>query len=169
MTRPWKVADAGRGIDGEGDDLLRRVRGHGLDVDAAFGRGDEGDAARAAIDQQRKVELAGDGCVLNDIDAADDATLGPGLRSDERLAQHAVGLGVQLLQRLHQLDAAAFTATAGMDLRLDHEGLAAEGSRVRGGLLRGLGDVAFGHRRAVSMQQRLGLIFVNVHGRCRGR
>ena len=52
-----------------------------------------------------------------------------------------------------------------MDLRLDHEGLAAEGAGVRSGFLRGLGDAAFGHRRAVSMQQGLGLIFVNVHGR----
>jgi hypothetical protein len=38
---------AGRGIDGEGVDLLGRVVGDLLDVHAAFGRDDEGDAAVA--------------------------------------------------------------------------------------------------------------------------
>ena len=98
------------------------------------------------------------------IDAAHDPALGPGLRCDERLAEHAVGLGMQLLQRLHQLDAAALAAAAGMDLRLDHEGLAAEGAGMRCGLLRCLGDATFSHRRSISMQQGLGLVFVNVHG-----
>jgi hypothetical protein len=37
----------GRRIDGEGDDLLGRVVGDLLDVHAAFGRDDEGDAAGA--------------------------------------------------------------------------------------------------------------------------
>ena len=80
----------------------------------------------AAIDQQREIKLAGDGRVLDHIDAAHEPALWPGLRRDQRLAEHAVGLGVQLLERLDQLDAAAFAAAAGMDLRLHHEGLAAE-------------------------------------------
>ena len=74
------------------------VGGHGLDIDAAFGRGDEGDAAGAAIDQEREVKLARDGRVLDHIDMPHQPALGPGLRRDQRLAQHAVGFGVKLLQ-----------------------------------------------------------------------
>ena len=51
-------ADIGGGIDREGDDLLRRVVRHLLDIHAAFGRDHEGDARGLAIDQQREIELA---------------------------------------------------------------------------------------------------------------
>ncbi len=76
---------------------------------------------------------------------------------------------MQLLERLHELDAAAFASAPGVDLRLDHEGLAPEVAGMRRSLLRGVGDAAFGHRGAVVPKQGLGLIFVNVHGRTRVR
>ena len=50
------------------------------------------------------------------------------LRQD---GQHAVGLGMQLLQRLHEFDAAALAATARMDLRLHDERAAAKGFGMR--------------------------------------
>ena len=96
----------------------------------------------AAIDQQREIKLAGDGRVLDHVDAAHDAALRAGLRRNQRLAEHAVGLGVQLIERLDQLDTAAFAASAGVDLRLHHEGLAAKIAGVRGGLVRERGDMA---------------------------
>ena len=117
----------------------------------------------AAIDQQREIKLACNGRVLDHIDPPHQPALWPGLRRDQRLAEHAVGLGVELLQGLHQLDAATFAPPAGVNLRFDHEGLAAERAGMGGGFVRGLGDAAFGHRRAIGLQQRLGLIFVDVH------
>jgi hypothetical protein len=48
------------GIDREGHDLLGRVVRDLLDVHAAFGRGDEGDAAGLAVDQHREIEFLGD-------------------------------------------------------------------------------------------------------------
>ena len=161
-------------IDGKRRDLLGRLGGDFLDVDAAFGRGDEGDATGGPVDEKREVKLAGDGRVLHHIDAADHAALGPGLRRDERLAQHTVSLGMQLLQCLHELDAAAFASPARVDLRLHHEGAAAERLGMRLGFMRRRGDAAVGDRRAVLLEEILGLIFVDVHGntlRCpdRGR
>ncbi len=159
-----KAAQARSGIDVERGDQLRRVGRDLLDVDAAFGGSDEGHAARGAVDEERQIKLAGDGRVLDHIDAAHDAALRPGLRRDERLAQHAVGFGVQLLERLHELDAAALAASAGMDLRLHHKDVAAEILRLRGGVLCRRGDRALGHRRAVGLEQFLGLVLVNIHG-----
>ncbi len=49
--------DAGRRIDREGMDLFRRLVRDVLDVDAALGREDEGDAAGDAVDQRREIEL----------------------------------------------------------------------------------------------------------------
>jgi hypothetical protein len=52
--------------------------------------------------------------------------LGPGLVGDQGHAQHALGLGAHVLERLDHLDAAALAAAAGVDLRLDHPDRAAE-------------------------------------------
>jgi hypothetical protein len=54
-----------------GDDLLGRVVGDGLDVHAAFGRDDEGDAADRTVDQERAIELAVDVGAVFDIEAVD--------------------------------------------------------------------------------------------------
>ncbi len=72
---------------------------------------------------------------------------------------------MQLLQRLHELDAAAFAPASSVDLRLDDEAFAAELAGERGCLLRRLRDAAIRHRGAIVLEQGLGLIFVNVHGR----
>ena len=62
---------AGGGIDGDGLDLLRRVVGDRLDIHAAFGRGDDGDAAGRAVDQQRQVEFLFDVDAVGDVEALD--------------------------------------------------------------------------------------------------
>src|SRR5262249_61470017 len=86
-----------------------------------------------------------------------------GLRRDERRVQHTVGFGVQFLQRLNELDAAALASAARVDLRLDDEGFAAELAGDRRRLLWRVGYAAVGNRSAIVLEQGLGLGFVNVH------
>ena len=50
--------DAGRRIDGKCQDFFRRLVRDFLDVHAAFGGHDKGDARCFTIDQRRQIELA---------------------------------------------------------------------------------------------------------------
>ena len=69
----------------------------------------------------------------------------------------------RLGRALGDLDAAALAAAAGVNLRLDDDGAAAEplgdGARVIGGER----DLAARHRHAVTRKNRLALILVNLH------
>ena len=87
-------------IDGDGDDLFRRVVGDGLDVHAAFGRDDEGDAADRAVDQQRQIELAVDVGAVLDVEAVDLLAGRAGLLGDQRVAEHLLGVGDDVGDRL---------------------------------------------------------------------
>ena len=84
---------------------------------------------------------------------------------DQRHAEHPIGQLAHLLDRARQLDATALAAAAGVDLRLDHPGRSAKGARGRLGLVGGIGDLARQHGDSVVLEQRLGLVFVNVHAR----
>ncbi len=76
----------------------------------------------------------------------------PGLDGDERVAQHLLGELLGLGRRLGEANAAlvaglgllelALAASAGMDLRLDHDGRRADPGRGLLGLLRREGDEA---------------------------
>jgi hypothetical protein len=70
-------AQAGRRIDGHGEDLFRRAARHLLDVHAAFGGGDEGDARGRPVDEAGQIELAGDLGAFLDIDAPTGRPSGP--------------------------------------------------------------------------------------------
>ena len=153
-----------RGIDVKRGDLLRGVDRDLFDIHPAFGRGDEGHASEVAIDDQREIKLPLDGDVLGHIDFSDRPALRPGLRRDQRLAQHALGVAAQIFKALHQLDAAAFASAAGMDLRLQHPSAGLELARGDHRLLRRGRNMTLRDRSAVIAQQRLRLIFVNVHG-----
>ena len=65
---------------------------------------------------------------------------------------------------LRELDAAAFAASAGMNLRLDDDRAAAEPSGDLTGFVRRERDLAARHGHAVLFEERFGLIFVNFHG-----
>ena len=146
-----------------------------LDVHAALGRADEGDAARGPVDQQREVELAGDVGAVLDVDAVDHLAGRPGLVGDERAAEHLLRLVGGLGDRLGDAHAAlvagggllelALAAAAGVDLRLDHPDRPVELAGGGLGLVGLQHHAAVGHRHAVLLQELLGLVFVNVHRR----
>jgi hypothetical protein len=134
-----------------------------LDLDAALGRGHEGDARGVAVDHHAEIELARDLAAVLDIDPAHLAPARPGLVGDQRHAEHLGGELADLLDRARELDAAALAAAAGVDLRLDHPERAVERARRGLGLLGRVDDLAAQHLDAVFLQQRLGLVFVDVH------
>ncbi len=160
-------------IDGEGQDLLRRLRGHLLDVHAAFGRADEGDTGSAAVDEKREVKLARDVGAVLDVDAVDLLARRPGLVGDERAAEHLLGHRRSLLDRFREADTALFprfgflelalAAAARVDLRLDDPEGPVKLARRGLGLFGPEHDAAVGDRRAVGAQESLGLVFVDVH------
>ena len=120
--------DAGRRIDRERDDFLRRSVGDILDIDAALGRHHERDARGFAIDQQRKVELLGNVGALFQVKPVDLLAVRAGLDRHQRRAQHLAGEDLDLVDRLRQPNAAAtagrgflefaLAAAAGMNLAL---------------------------------------------------
>jgi hypothetical protein len=81
------VSDIGRVTDGrldlEGLDLFRRLVRHFLDVHAALGGDDEGDAAGGAVHQGGKIKLAIDRRTVLDVEALDHAALRAGLVRDQ--------------------------------------------------------------------------------------
>ena len=145
-----------------------------LDVHAAFGRDDERHAADRAVDQQRQIELARDVGAVLDVEAVDLLAGRAGLLGDQRVAEHLLGVGAHLGHRLRQPDAAlgvgaellepALAAAAGMDLALDHIERAGQ-LLGRGFRLVARERDALGDRQAELLEQRLGLIFVDVHAR----
>jgi hypothetical protein len=144
-----------------------------LDVDAAFGGDHEGHPGGFPVDQDRQVELLVDVGAFLDVEPVDLLAVRPGLHRDQGGAQHLLGEFVDFGDRLGDAHAAlvagrgflelALAAPAGVDLALHHPDRA--GKRFRR-------DVRIGgpqHRHTLRnrhpefMQQRLGLVFVNIH------
>ncbi len=146
---------------------------HFLDIHAAFGGDDHGDAARCAVDQHGEVVFGGDVHAIGDIEAVDLLAGFAGLHRHQRIAEHLAGIGCNVLDALGQPHAAlgvgtqllelALAAPAGMDLRLHHI--------QRSGQLPGAFDrflhahrrIAGGYANAEFREQFLGLVFVDVH------
>jgi len=164
---------AGSRVDRLGDDLLGRLMRHGLDIHAALGRGDDGDAADGAIHQHRQVQLAFDVAAVLDVEALHGAARRAGLLGHQVLAQHRRGLRADVLGRLGDADTAlalriilevALAAPTGMDLRLhDRDGPAQLAGDVHR-LVFGVGDTALQQGDGEFGQERLGLILVDIHG-----
>jgi len=166
--------EAGRGIDVEGVDLLGSRVGDFLDVHAALGRDDEGDAAGGAIDEQREVEFLRDVGAVGDVEAVDLLARLAGLDRHQRIAEHVGGVRADFVERKGEADAAlgiraqflelALAAAAGMDLRLHDIERPGKLLRRFDGFVDGEGCMAGGDRRTELRQQFLGLVFVDVHG-----
>ena len=170
-----EILKAGGRVDVEGQDLFGGVMGDIFDAHPAFGGGDDGDAAGFAVDQQGEVKFAVDVAAVFDVDAVHHLASRAGLDGDKGAAQHLAGKLGGFTDRTGQTHAALFArfgfdemalaAPTGVDLRLDHPERAIQ--LTCGGLgLFGLHDgPAVGHRDAIAAQERLGLIFVDIHGR----
>ena len=156
-------ATADEGVDGEGEDAFGGVGGDGFDVDAAVLGGDEGDAPDGAVDQQSKIQFAFGLFGALDIDLADEASGGTGLRRHEGHAEDGAGGVARGVGRVDKLDAAAFAASSGVDLRLDDPPVAAEALGDASGVVGVSGGLAAEDGRAKRRDKRLGLMFVEVH------
>src|SRR4051812_30727182 len=83
---------------------------------------------------------------------------------DERHPDHLLCERLGFVGRLRQLDAAALSAAARVDLRLDDNDASAETTSDLAGF-RGIErNLAARHRHTVTREDRFGLIFVDFHG-----
>ena len=160
--------EADRGVDEDLEDLLRRVLGDVLDLHATLGGGDEGDAARVAIEHRAQVHLGHHLEALLDVEALHLLAFGAGLVRDQLHAEDLLGGGARIRgPALRDLHAAALAAATGVDLRLDDDELAAglgdEALRSGLRLVDGEGGVSLGHRDAVLREDLLALILVDLH------
>ena len=156
--------NARRRVDGNEVNFLRRLGRHLLDIHAAFGRRHDGDVAGFAVHEHSEVKLAVDIATVLDVDAFDFLARRAGLMRNQSHAQDLVGGGARVFEGFDDLDATAFAASAGMNLRLDHPHGSAEvlGNFAR--LINREGNAAFRYRDAVLGQKTLCLIFVDIHG-----
>ena len=145
-----------------------------LDVHPAFGRNDHGDPAGGAVDQHRQIVFLRDVDTVGHIEPVDLLAGIAGLDSDQRVAEHVLGVGFDFLDALRQTYAAlgvgaeflerALAAATGVDLRF-HD--VERTGQLLGAFHRffdSKGGMAGGDADAVFRKQFLGLVFVDVHG-----
>jgi hypothetical protein len=87
----------GSRIDRDGLDLLGAVMSHRFDIHPAFGRGDHGDPAAAAVDEQRQIIFLRDIDAVGDVEPLHLLALGAGLDGDQGLAEHLGGVDADLV------------------------------------------------------------------------
>ena len=110
------------------------------------------------------VEQVGDVVLLLDVGAGVDEHAVHGVALDVH-AEDLLGVGLRVVRRLGDLDAAGLAAAADLDLRLD-DGDAADLLGDRLGLVRRRRDLAEAHRHAVVLEQLLGLVLEQIHADC---
>ena len=141
---------------------------------AAFGRGDESRLAGGAVDEDREVKLTVDVSAILNVEAVDLLAVLVGLRGDEVVAEHRLGVldglflgegeanaALLTCSRLHKLALAAAT-------RMD---LAFHDPERSGQLVDRLFHIvdrkhgrAVSNGRTIGLQHGLGLVFMDVHG-----
>ena len=143
--------------------LLGGRGGHFLDVHPARGARHEHRLAGRTIEHHAQVELALHLQAFFDEHAPDDTPLGAGLVRDERHADHLFRDRLGFVGRLGELDAAALSAAAGVNLRLDDDDMSAEttGDLARFGSVER--DFTARHRHTVAREYGFGLILVDFH------
>ncbi len=162
---------ANAGMDELFADLLGSLLGDFFDVHAAFGGGDDGVAAGAAIEEDGEVVFLGNVNGLGDEDFAHELAFRAGLMSDKGLAKHLAGDVLRFFGCLDEMYAAfeavlegAFATATGMNLSFDDESTCTDFACGGARFLRCAGDDAFRTGDAEFFKQLLGLILVDVHG-----
>ena len=161
-------------VDWQGEDFLGRLVRDFLDVHAAFGGGNKGRTARGAVDQQGEIEFAVNVGAVFDVEAVDLLASVAGLRGDEVMAEHRLGVLHDFVLGEGEANAAllascgfkelALAASTGMNLGLhDPERPRQRIDRLLHIIERKNG-YAFCHWSAERFQHGLGLVFVYVHG-----
>ena len=119
-----EVGQAEADVDRLAVDLLGRLVGDDLDLDAPLGRGHQDRALQAPVDGQAEVELAGDVVADGDQHLRDRLPLGAGLVGDQGLAEQARRRPCGVLLRPDELDALGHPVVAGLQAAGDLQGLA---------------------------------------------
>src|SRR6266704_2801849 len=136
-----------------------------LDFHAACGAGHEDDAAARAIDEEAEIKFALDVEAFFDEQALDDAAGGAGLRSDQLHAENVAGEIGGLVGGTRQLHAACFAAAACVNLGFNDDDSDVRPQTVRrfARFFSGEDDFTARSGDAVARQDRLGLVFMNLH------
>ena len=121
ISRAWNGRKPEAGNEVLLDDGVGIFRGDLFDLHAAGSRRHEDVASVGAIEHDAEIQLARDGQGLFDQQALHFLALGAGLVRDQLHAQHLGGELAGLFGRLGDLDAAAFAAASGMNLRFDDD------------------------------------------------
>ena len=116
-----------------------------------------------AIDQHRQIEFLVDRRAFFDVEPVDLLAFRSGLMRHQRRAENARRFGLHVVDRFHDLDAAGLAASAGVNLRLHHPHRPAKLLRAADRLVDRECRKAARHRHAEFSQNRLGLIFVDIH------
>src|SRR5712692_2526311 len=141
------------------------ILGDFLEFHDAGGAGHENNVGGGAKDEKAEIKFALDVEAFFDQQSLDDAAGGAGLRSDQLHAEKVAGDVGGFVGGTRQLHAAGFAAAAGVDLCFnDNE--SDMRSKAVGRLTRfilGEDDFAAGSGDAITRENRLGLVFMNLH------
>ncbi len=159
-------AETDSGIDGLFVDGLRRLRGDFFNLHAAGLRSHEDQFAGGAVEHDAEIKLAIDGRRFFNQQPLHLLPLRAGLVRHQLHAQDVLDVQFGVFARLGHLDAAAFAAASGVNLRFHHHAACAFGKQFAGHccrFFRRVGHFALGHGNAVLRQDFFRLILVNFH------
>src|SRR6266849_2855491 len=136
-----------------------------LNFHAASSAGHEDDAAGGAIDEKAEIKFALDVETFFDEQALDNAASGASLRSDQLHAENVAGDIGGFVGGTRQLHPTCFAAAARVDLCLhdDDRDMRSQAVRRLARFFLGEGDFTAGSGAAVASEDRLGLVFMNLH------
>lgn len=145
------------------EDLVRHLGCDLLDLHAAFFRTHHDDAARLAVNDERKVILLRNVGTRFNEQTVHLFALRPRLMRDERLAEKFLCGCAHLVLRMGNLDTASLAAATRMDLCLDDYDVRAELRCLLYRLIDRKGRLAFRDIDAVRTQDCLALILMDIH------